>query len=735
MFSKEPVRIFVLEDIEKYPVFPSGFYDLILPGIQETLNETNRNALVLWGKSQPEIKSSPPVLGRCKQHGYRYYRVTHRSFKEITVDEDYPLYDFNLFILDNSISGIHNAGWRFGKKVIETYPQAKIILFSQYPLPSYSHNNILRLDKKTEGNLFSEQIRACIELIDLTVLVDKVAVYCQDNEKNKLSEKSADIIESILTFKKPINKPEELMFLKGYIEILNSASDSDVERLINLANNCSTPIAICAEWESGTQINRIKSAGIIEFELEDIDYYLHRFLRSPNIIGCDRMAKILQDIVLTTRDIMTTKEGGRGIFITGDIGTGKELVAKMCNALTTHNDNYEDMVTLDVGLPKDELREKLFGIGPYWTAGDMRAKDREREGLIESTKDKTLFIDELQAMDTSAQSNFLRIVEYGGPYTRDKDNPKNVLYVDNVKFIFATNEEVKDVNIRKDLFSRCKHIHVPPVLKKEIIPLAKYFTYTSSKGTKALSQSIIVQIVQSEWKNVRTLKEYIEKIVKTTVFWMVNLNDLNTIPKIETVIVNKKSEGIFKESITDKGSISDYVKIWYKHLGNEQNSKVSLEDIFKGLPDGTKYSGTGYAGCGVIEHLARSYVKWPKLGKQLKTSPKVNKGFVFRKGEELLKKLNKQPKEYILVFLNKNIGFAKVQGDDKQKISDTIYYDFVVVEKKTKNVLAPENNNLERLVKLDSEKLKEFDVKMIINYRSVQGNKAKRKVEIKNDSN
>lgn len=727
MFSKEPVRVFVLEDIERYSAFPSGFYDLILPGIQAVLNETKRKALVLWGKSQPEIKTSPPVLGKCKTRGYKCYEVIKGSSKEIAIDDNYPLCDFNLFILDNSIGNFHNAGWKIGKKIVENNPQAKIILFSQYPLPSYSHNNILRLDKKTEGNLFSEQIRACIELINLKFLVDKVAVYCHDTEKNKLSKKFPDIVESILSFEKPINKPEELMFLKGYIEILDRASDSDVERLSNLANNCSTPVAVCAEWESGTQINRIKSAGIIEFELEDIDYYLHRFLKSPNIIGCDRMAKILQDIILTTRDIRTTKKEGRGIFITGDIGSGKELVANMCNALTTHNDNYEDMVTLDIRLPKDELREKLFGIGRYWTAVDMRAKDREREGLIESSKDKTLFIDELQAMDTSDQSNFLRIVEYGGPYTRDKDDPKNVLYVDNVKFIFATNKEVKNPDIREDLFSRCKHIHIPPVLKKEIIPLAKYFTYIRSKGTKTLSQSIIEQIGQSEWKNVRTLKEYIENIVKTTVFWMVNLNDLNTLPKLEMGIVNKKSEEIFKESITDKGSISDYVKIWYDHLGNEQNSKVSLEDIFKGLPDGTKYSGTEYVGCGVIEHLARNYGKWPKLSKRLKAPPKVNKGFVSRKGSKILKKLNKQLKECIMVFLYKNIGFAKVGGDDIQKINDTIYYDFVVIERKTKNVLAPEKNNLEKLVKLDSEKLKEFEVEEIINYRNEQRNKRKKK--------
>ena len=205
------------------------------------------------------------------------------------------------------------------------------------------------------------------------------------------------------------------------------------------------------------------------------------------------------------------------VMITGDNGTGKELVARWVHMLSKRAKNSFVEVNC-AAIPSERIESELFG----HEKGSFTSAVKQRIGKFEQANGGTLFLDEIGDMSLSAQAKVLRalqenkITRVGG----DKDIKVNV------RVVAATNknlkEEIQTKKFREDLYHRISVIliHVPPLReRKEDIPLLvdKFLNDISNEyGTKKSSiEDKAIKTLQSyEWTgNIRELRNVTERLV------------------------------------------------------------------------------------------------------------------------------------------------------------------------------------------------------------------------------
>jgi DNA-binding NtrC family response regulator len=156
------------------------------------------------------------------------------------------------------------------------------------------------------------------------------------------------------------------------------------------------------------------------------------------------------------------------VLITGETGTGKELIAQAVHRLSARTG---ELVTVNVaGLDDNVFADTLFG----HTKGAFTGADRPRDGLITSAADGTLFLDEIGDLSGPSQVKLLRLLQDGSYYPLGADRPRQ----SRARVVVATNydvaERVKTGAFRKDLYFRLRthHLHLPPLRSRlEDLPL------------------------------------------------------------------------------------------------------------------------------------------------------------------------------------------------------------------------------------------------------------------------
>jgi two-component system, NtrC family, nitrogen regulation response regulator GlnG len=151
------------------------------------------------------------------------------------------------------------------------------------------------------------------------------------------------------------------------------------------------------------------------------------------------------------------------VLITGETGTGKELMA---NALHRLSRRSGELVAVNVaGLDDVMFSDTLFG----HTRGAFTGADRPREGLLASAADGTIFLDEIGDLAVPSQVKLLRLLQNGGFYPLGADRPRQ----SRARVVVATNADVLQAvaagRFRKDLYYRLRthHIHLPPLRSRQ----------------------------------------------------------------------------------------------------------------------------------------------------------------------------------------------------------------------------------------------------------------------------
>ena len=173
------------------------------------------------------------------------------------------------------------------------------------------------------------------------------------------------------------------------------------------------------------------------------------------------------------------------VLITGETGTGKELLARAVHRLAAPRG---DFVAVNVaGLDDQVFADTLFG----HTRGAFTGADRPREGLITRAEEGTLFLDEIGDLAAVSQVKLLRLLQEGTYYPLGADRPRQ----SRARLVVATNRDlVQDVHagrFRQDLYYRLRahHVQLPPLrARRDDLPLL--LTHGLAKAAAALHKPV-----------------------------------------------------------------------------------------------------------------------------------------------------------------------------------------------------------------------------------------------------
>ncbi|MEE9517927.1 MAG: sigma-54 dependent transcriptional regulator [Candidatus Adiutricales bacterium] len=217
------------------------------------------------------------------------------------------------------------------------------------------------------------------------------------------------------------------------------------------------------------------------------------------------------------KQIETVASTNAWVMITGENGTGKELVAHTIHRLSNRADR--PMVEVNcAAIPEELIESELFG----HERGSFTGADSHRRGRFDLANHGTLFLDEIGDMSLKTQSKILRILD---EQRFERVGGDKTIQVD-VRVIVATNknlrEEIRKGTFREDLYYRLNviPIHVPPLRdRKEDISLLvqdflEEFSRENNSEPKSITDETLPALLAHDWPgNVRELKNLVERLV------------------------------------------------------------------------------------------------------------------------------------------------------------------------------------------------------------------------------
>ncbi len=259
-------------------------------------------------------------------------------------------------------------------------------------------------------------------------------------------------------------------------------------------------------------VNNIRQESKLRKEIVNLRQEVRKKYTDQNtIIGNSAATHKVYDLIeKATRTNIT-------VTITGETGTGKELVAKAIH----YNSNRSDKPFIAVNvaaIPKELIESELFG----HEKGAFTGASFRRIGKFEEANGGTLFLDEMAEMDISLQAKLLRALQEKEIIRIGSNTPVKF----DCRIIIATNkdlqEEIKKGNFRQDLYYRLYGlpIELPPLRDRgnDVVILAKYFINVFCKENKmtikTLSSDASSRLLSYSFPgNIRELKSVIELAV------------------------------------------------------------------------------------------------------------------------------------------------------------------------------------------------------------------------------
>ena len=257
----------------------------------------------------------------------------------------------------------------------------------------------------------------------------------------------------------------------------------------------------------------------------------NRLLKAANLPEMIATAPSMQPVLAT---IARIGPSDASVLITGEHGTGKEVVAQTLHALSQRASR--SMVAVNTGaLPEGTFESELFG----HVKGAFTDARTERIGRFELAEGGTLFLDEIANIPPRQQAKLLRVLETGEMERVGSSKTRRV----NVRVLSATNadlrKDVEEGRFRADLLFRLNtvEIHLPPLRERreDIPPLAAYFLSRYAqryrKQVQGIDPAAIQLMLHYSWPgNVRELDHTIERAVLMSRENIIEVSDLRLSP-------------------------------------------------------------------------------------------------------------------------------------------------------------------------------------------------------------
>jgi len=279
-------------------------------------------------------------------------------------------------------------------------------------------------------------------------------------------------------------------------------------------------------------------------DLDELDILLGRIIENKNLKSENRLLReqisekhkitslrsnspVMEEAINIAARVAESKAT---VLITGENGTGKEVIAKTIHFISPRSN--KPFVAVNVpALSSGLIESELFG----HEKGAFTGADRQKKGRFEIADEGTIFLDEIGDVPLSIQVKLLRVLQEqeferaGGSETIKTD----------VRIIAATNQnieqKVKDGTFREDLFYRLNvvSIHIPPLReRREDIPLLidEFINKYCGENCRAcleISKEALDALIKYNYPgNVRELENIIERAVVLCRGNLITLNDL-----------------------------------------------------------------------------------------------------------------------------------------------------------------------------------------------------------------
>ncbi|NQY89803.1 MAG: sigma-54-dependent Fis family transcriptional regulator [Colwellia sp.] len=328
--------------------------------------------------------------------------------------------------------------------------------------------------------------------------------YCKDHKPEiVISDQKMPELEGCLFL-------EEIKKLWPQSQRIILSAHQDFDKISTAFNSGTVERFICKPWDNKELkfiINKILEQQPIESTGNSYKSLISEPINFHGIITADDAMK---EIFVSIRHAATTNAP---IFITGETGTGKELVAKAC-----HQESYQKdqpFIAVNCANFSESLMEsQLFG----HTKGSFTGAISTQEGVFAAAKKGMLFLDEITTLSKILQAKLLRVVQEReftplGTNKVEKFNAQLVSASSN-----SLRQAVIDGDFREDLYYRLNVITftLPPLRDREgdLIIIARYFlkkyNEIENKSFSKLSKGCIQIICQYDWPgNIRQLENVI----------------------------------------------------------------------------------------------------------------------------------------------------------------------------------------------------------------------------------
>ena len=325
-------------------------------------------------------------------------------------------------------------------------------------------------------------------------------------------------------------------------------SGLEVLRFAKQVNDLTVAIVMTAFGTIESAVEAMKSGAYDyiqkPFELEELEVKINRALEHRRDTGVLQLLRSQTSQALEHNNIVGSSPQIRKIFeiikkiarsnasilITGETGTGKELIASLAhyNSLRAK----QSFVKVNcAALQENLLESELFG----HEKGAFTSADRQRIGRFEQANGGTLFLDEIGDMSASTQAKVLRVLQ---EQEFERLGGMKTIKVD-VRIIAATNKNLKEAiannTFREDLYYRLNTVGIEtPALrerKEDVLPLATYFARKYSdelkKTISGFSPQAVKYLTRHNWPgNIRELQNTIERAVLMAESNLIGVEDL-----------------------------------------------------------------------------------------------------------------------------------------------------------------------------------------------------------------
>jgi DNA-binding NtrC family response regulator len=355
---------------------------------------------------------------------------------------------------------------------------------------------------------------------------DKVVCISNPNQINsELGKTPFQLVLLDMNFKTGVNTGNEGIYWLHQIKtqkpdtsVVMITAYGDVELAVNALKAGATDFVL-KPWDNSKLLATVKAAvqlsqsrgEVITLKQREKDLKSSFQNNRKHIIGSSpQLMKVLNLI----RKVAGTDTN---VLITGENGTGKELIAREIHHLSSRND--EILVSVDMGAISESLFEsELFGHikGAFTDAKENRA------GKFEIAHRGTLFLDEIGNLPLHLQSKLLAVLQNREVTRLGSNQPEPV----DIRLVCATNRNlpalVKEGLFREDLLYRINTIHIelPPLRDRgeDVLVLAEFFLkkYASkyNKSQLKINNQAQEKLLKYNWPgNIRELEHAIEKAV------------------------------------------------------------------------------------------------------------------------------------------------------------------------------------------------------------------------------